>query len=145
MFAGNYLPVPASSTKFDREAVQRLAASENKSALAVVIDAIGAIDAQQERADTSVVFDLVRQLTGRSAAELSGARTELEKLATTARQPILRQIGFASLVGVDHGTEPGLETGDALGRRAGRFRRRPAAGGRRRPQGRDGRSHRAIG
>ena len=87
------------------DAVRRLAESEHEPPLAVVIDAINAIDAQHDRADTSVVFDLVRQLTGRSAAELSAARAELEKLATTSRQPILRQIGFASLVGVDHGAD----------------------------------------
>ncbi len=84
-----------------REAVVGLAALDKKPELRVVMDAILALDEKQSMTDTSVVFDLVRQLTGRSAAELTSARAELEKLATSARQPILRQIGFVSLMNVD--------------------------------------------
>ncbi len=84
-----------------REAVTGLAAMDKKPELRVVMDAIQALDGKQSMTDASVVFDLVRQLTGRSAAELTTARAELEKLATSAKQPILRQIGFVSLMNVD--------------------------------------------
>jgi len=84
-----------------REAVVGIAALDKKPELRVVMDAITALDEKQSMTDVSVVFDLVRQLTGRSAAELTTARAELEKLATSAKQPILRQIGFVSLMNVD--------------------------------------------
>ncbi len=84
-----------------REAVTGLATLDKKPELRVVMDAIQALDGKQSMTDPSVVFDLVRQLTGRSAAELTTARAELEKMATSAKQPILRQIGFVSLMNVD--------------------------------------------
>ncbi|MCB9941338.1 MAG: c-type cytochrome [Planctomycetaceae bacterium] len=84
-----------------REAVEGLAKLDNKSELRVVMDAIRSLDATQTSAEPDVVFDLVRQLTGRSAQELTAARSELEKLATSAKQPIFRQIGYVSLVSVD--------------------------------------------
>jgi putative heme-binding domain-containing protein len=84
-----------------RDAVRTLAKLDNKPELRVVMDTILNLDAKQSNADTTVVFDLVRQLTGRSAAELKDARAELEKLATAAKQPIFRQIGYVSLINVD--------------------------------------------
>src|SRR5262249_41081419 len=39
------------------------------------------------------------------AGELAAARSEIEKLATTARQPVIRQIGFVSLINVDGATD----------------------------------------
>ncbi len=88
-----------------REAITGLAKLDNKPELRVVMDAINSLDAKQSNADTTVVFDLVRQLTGRSAAELTSARAELEKLATSAKQPVFRQIGFVSLINVDGGVD----------------------------------------
>ncbi|MDZ4687685.1 MAG: discoidin domain-containing protein, partial [Planctomycetaceae bacterium] len=64
-------------------------------------------------ADVGVVFDLVRQLTGRSSQELSSARAELQKLAQSAKQPVFRQIGFASLIAVDDSVEPAWELASA--------------------------------
>ena len=86
-------------------AVAGLAQLDGKSASAIVIGAINALDAKQANTDVTVVFDLVRQLTGRSAAELATARAELEKLATSAKQPVFRQIGFVSLINVDGGID----------------------------------------
>ncbi len=88
-----------------RDAIRTLARLDSKSELAVVIDAIQSFDARQDKVDVSVVFDLVRQLTARQAEELTGARVELEKLATTARQPIVRQVALASLIGVDRSAD----------------------------------------
>lgn len=84
-----------------REAIAGLAKIDNKPELRVIIDSINSLDAKQSSADVTVIFDLVRQLTGRSAAELTTARAELEKLATSAKQPVFRQIGFVSLINVD--------------------------------------------
>jgi putative heme-binding domain-containing protein len=98
-----------------REAVRGLARLDGKPELRVIMDAIHALDAREENANVGVVFDLVRQLTGQSAAELATARAELEKLALRARQPIFRQIGFVSLINVDGSVERAwkLATGSA--------------------------------
>ena len=92
-----------------REAVQALARIDKKPELSVIIEAIQSLDQKQQAADTSLVFDLVRQLTSRNATELAGARAELEKLATSAQQPILRQIGFVSLINVDKSADKAWE------------------------------------
>ncbi|MBI3467702.1 MAG: c-type cytochrome, partial [Planctomycetes bacterium] len=83
------------------EAVRGLAKLLNRSELQVVIDAIRSLDELQQNPDVSVVFDLVRQITTRGAMELAPARAELEKLATSARQGVFRQIGLVSLINVD--------------------------------------------
>src|SRR5262249_50995295 len=43
--------------------------------------------------------------TGRSAAELSAMRPDLERLATSAQQPVIRQIGYVALINVDGTTD----------------------------------------
>jgi putative heme-binding domain-containing protein len=84
-----------------REAVTQLAKTENKTPMRVLLDAIARIDNQKESRDENVIFDLVRMLTSRGSAELTEARAELEKLATRAKQPVIRQIGFVALMNVD--------------------------------------------
>jgi putative heme-binding domain-containing protein len=88
-----------------REALRALAQAENKGELRVLFDAIAAIDEKKESRDENVIFDLVRLATSRGAGELAAARSEIEKLATTARQPVIRQIGFVSLINVDGTTD----------------------------------------
>jgi putative heme-binding domain-containing protein len=82
-------------------AIRKLAELDHKSELAIVIAVLNEIDSSAANPDASLVFDLVRQLTSRRAEELSAARAELEKLAISARQNVLRQVGFATLVNVD--------------------------------------------
>ena len=96
---------PGLQDEVRREAVTGLAKLDNQPELRVIMNAINALDAKQANADITVVFDLVRLLTGRSAAELTTARTELENLATSAKQPVFRQIGFVSLINVDGGID----------------------------------------
>lgn len=86
---------------FRKDAVKELAKLQGKSEMTVLLDAIRKIDDQKEARDENVVFDLVRMLTTRGPKELTLARAELEKLATTAKQPVLRQIGYVSLINVD--------------------------------------------
>ena len=104
-----------------REAIREIAKLDKKPELRVIMDASRRVEGSRarqrggdtgsalprsgergyENIDTSVVFDLVRQLTSQSASELTTARAELEKLATSAKQPIFRQIGYVSLINVD--------------------------------------------
>jgi putative heme-binding domain-containing protein len=83
--------------EFRREALSGLAKLNNKSELRVLVDAL----AGQESADESVTFDLIRLLTTRPAAELAAVRPDLERMATTAKQPVTRQLGFVALIAAD--------------------------------------------
>lgn len=98
-----------------REAIREIASLDKKPELRVIMDSIASLDGKASNVDTSVVFDLVRQLTGQSASELTTARAELEKLATSAKQPIFRQIGYVSLINVDDSVDKAwkLATTDA--------------------------------
>jgi putative heme-binding domain-containing protein len=89
--------------EYRREALAGLARLEGKSELRVLLDALNSQDAgsASRAGDESVVFDLVRLLTSRPAAELTGARAELEKMALSAREPVTRQLGFVALIAAD--------------------------------------------
>ncbi|MDZ4819595.1 MAG: PVC-type heme-binding CxxCH protein [Planctomycetota bacterium] len=84
-----------------REAIMGLAHLEKKSEVEVIMQAIRSLDSRPDNPDESVVYDLIRQLTSRSATELATARAELQKLALSAKKPVFRQIGLATLVAVD--------------------------------------------
>jgi putative heme-binding domain-containing protein len=88
-----------------RAALADLAKRENQSPLRVLLDAIKAQDEEKGAREESVVFDLVRLLTGQPAADLAGARKELEGMASGARQPITRELGFVALIAADKGVD----------------------------------------
>src|SRR5205823_2333392 len=91
--------------EFRREALAGLAKSQKQDQARVLIDAIGAHDGQRDSQDESVVFDLLRLLTGLPAAELTAVRPDLEKLATGAKNALTRELGFAGLVAADGGID----------------------------------------
>ncbi len=87
-----------------REALTGLAKLQNKTELRVLLDAIqeqGSGARGQGPEEESVLFDLVRLLTSRPAQELTSARAELEKMATSAKMPVTRQLGFVALIATD--------------------------------------------
>src|SRR5262245_14340415 len=84
-----------------RDALRTLAKLENKPEPRVLLDVLAGFDGRKEAQDQTVVFDLVRLLGGRGAAELAAVRPDLEKLATAAKQPVMRQLGFVALTTVD--------------------------------------------
>jgi putative heme-binding domain-containing protein len=96
---------PGLRDELRQEAVAGLASLDNKPQLRVVMDSIAEIDRRGANVDTSVVFDLIRLLTSRSTMELASVRAELEALATQAKQPLLRQIGYVSIIQIDESTE----------------------------------------
>jgi putative heme-binding domain-containing protein len=85
--------------EFRREALVGLAADQKKTELKVLLDAIREHDAQ-EHTDESVAFDLLRILTER-ANQLAAVRSDLETLARSARNAIIRQMGYAALIAAD--------------------------------------------
>jgi putative heme-binding domain-containing protein len=91
--------------EYRQEAMNGLAKLEGKSALQVLVGAIRDQDALGTAQDESVVFDLVRLLTGRGQTELAEVRPELEKLALGATLPVTRQLGYAALVATDGGPD----------------------------------------
>ena len=88
-----------------REALRTLASLEAKTEVRILLDAFVAVDAKSDQTDSSVLFDMVRLLGGRSASELGSVRADLEKLATAAKTPLLRQVGFVALVNIDQSIE----------------------------------------
>jgi putative heme-binding domain-containing protein len=91
--------------EYRREALTGLAGLERRSEVRVLLDAIRNQEEQESNPDESVVFDLVRLLTGRHADELAGARAELERMATGAKQPVSRELGFVALIAADGNVE----------------------------------------
>ncbi len=92
---------PGVRDELRREALRELARLEKKPEPRVLFDAITTIDEKKENRDESVVFDLVRLLTSRSPAELTAVRNDIERLATRAKQPVIRQIGYVAMINVD--------------------------------------------
>jgi putative heme-binding domain-containing protein len=84
-----------------REAVSALARLDNRSPSLVLLDAIRIRDGQAGKPEESVLFDLVRLLTDRDARELAAMRADLEKLATSARLAVTRQLAYVALVAAD--------------------------------------------
>ncbi len=97
--------------EYRKEALAGLARGQSKSELHVLLDAIRKQDEQADSrnpsatTDESVVFDLIRLLSSRPAAELTEARGELAKLATDANLPVTRQLGFVALIAADGDVE----------------------------------------
>ena len=88
-----------------REALRTLASLEAKTEVRILLNVFVAVDAKSDQTDSSVLFDMVRLLGGRSASELGSVRADLEKLATAAKTPLLRQVGFVALVNIDQSIE----------------------------------------
>ena len=84
-----------------REALGELARFDSKPEVDLLLDAVRAVDANTENRDASIVFDLIRLLNGRPAAELATIRGALEQLALKAREPVIRQVGYVALMNVD--------------------------------------------
>ncbi len=97
---------PGVRDEFRTEAVAGLARLDGKSELRVVLDAIAAIDAQQQVDDESLLIDLARLLTGRTAGELAESRGDLERLALESRQSVVRQVALSALIQIDGSTDP---------------------------------------
>ncbi len=95
---------PQVRDEFRREALAGLAKLEGKGEVRVLLDALRSHDEEQSSQDESVAFDLVRLLTARPA-DLPGVREDLEKMATSARHPVTRQLGFVTLIAADGGIE----------------------------------------
>ncbi len=94
-----------------REALRGLAKLDSKTELRELFDAIARIDEKKDDRGEAVVLDLVRLLGGRKTNELAEVRAELVKLATSAKQPVMRQIGYVSLINVDGAADKAWELG----------------------------------
>jgi putative heme-binding domain-containing protein len=87
--------------EFRREALTGLAKSQKKKEVEVLVSTIRNQDGTKNTQDESVAYDLVRLLTNRNAAELTEARSELEALATDAKTPLMRELGYVALIAAD--------------------------------------------
>ena len=94
------------------EAVEALAKADKTSVVKVVTDALTALDRREGEVDSNTVFDLIRVLLGRPKQELAELRGDMERLATGAKRPVMRRIGYVGLMNIDASGTDGA-TGDA--------------------------------
>ncbi|MFM8290296.1 MAG: PVC-type heme-binding CxxCH protein [Planctomycetia bacterium] len=83
------------------EAAEAIARDEGRTVVQVVMDAVHRLDARGSGIDVGMVFELMRLVAARPAAERVALRGDLERLATKARQPMMRRIGYVALLGSD--------------------------------------------
>ena len=89
------------------EAVGALAKGDGTTVVKTVVNALEALDAREAAGgtdgavDSNTVFDLIRVLLGRPKQELAELRGDMERLATTARRPVMRRIGYVGLMNID--------------------------------------------
>jgi len=102
---------PGLQDEVRKEGLLGLAKAEGKSETAILLQALGQLDSREEDRDESVIFDLVRLLTSRKAAELAQVRDELLKLTTTAKQPLMRQVAYLAVMNVDGSAEQAWQLG----------------------------------
>ena len=84
-----------------QEAVDGLAKAKGTSVVRVAVDALKALDARAGEVDSATIFDLIRVLLSRPAAELAELRGDMESLATSAKRSQMRRIGYVALTGID--------------------------------------------
>jgi putative heme-binding domain-containing protein len=103
--------------EFRREAAAELAKLDRQSQVQILLEAALSQDGQRAQGpaaagmDESVAFDLTRLLTSQPAAELARARATLVKLATEAKAPVTRQLGYLALIAADGDATPAWELG----------------------------------
>ncbi len=89
-----------------RQALLELARQTRQSQARALIHTLRERDNAQESPGESTLVELARLLSECNAAELASSREDLEKLAVSANLPVLRQLGFATLVAADGSTAP---------------------------------------
>ena len=92
---------PGLDERLRQEAIEGLAAADTKSVVRVAVDALNELDAREGAVDSATVFDLIRVLLSRPASELAELRGDMERMATSARRPQLRRIGYVALTAID--------------------------------------------
>ncbi len=85
------------------EAVKKLAELDNKSEIQQLVETVQQID--PESTDSTVVNELVRLLAARSPDELASIRGRLLDMASSAKLPVLRQIGYIGAMTADQNTD----------------------------------------
>ena len=83
------------------EAVESLAKADKTSVVKVVADALATLDGKEGDVDSNTVFELIRVLLGRPKQEMVELRGDMERLATAAKRPVMRRIGYVGLMNID--------------------------------------------
>lgn len=92
---------PGIQDEYRLDALRNLTRMFHRSPAAMLVETLTQLDQEKDISDTSIFFDLVRLLAGRKADELKEIRPQLIQLALTARQPVIRQVGYVALMTVD--------------------------------------------
>ena len=87
--------------KLRMETIEAIAATDKSTVVKVVADALAALDRKEGEVDSNTVFELIRVLLGRPKQELVELRGDMERLATSAKRPVMRRIGYVGLMNID--------------------------------------------
>ncbi|MFO0815290.1 MAG: PVC-type heme-binding CxxCH protein [Gemmatales bacterium] len=93
---------PGIQDEYRLDALRGLGRMRHRSAATILVDTLASLDQVNNLEDKSIYFDLVRLLSGRAATELAEVRGPLEKLALTAQQAVIRQVGYLAIMTVDN-------------------------------------------
>lgn len=85
------------------EAIKKLAELDHKSEIQQLVETVLRIN--PESTDPTVINELVRLLAARSPEELALVRGELMEMASSAKLPILRQIGYIGAMTADQNAD----------------------------------------
>jgi putative heme-binding domain-containing protein len=89
-----------------RDALTALAKLDNANPLEVLAKTILTQDSAESSQTESVIFDLIRLLTSSSPDDLRKVSPLLETMATQAKLPITRQLGFVAKIAADGSVDP---------------------------------------
>ncbi|MFT3881897.1 MAG: GDSL-type esterase/lipase family protein [Gemmatales bacterium] len=92
---------PGMQDEYRHDALRNLARIKRLTQLQLLFETIRELDREEESTDKSIYFDLARLIAGRSPKELVEIRSDIEYLCRTAKQPIIRQVGYVALITAD--------------------------------------------
>ena len=89
-----------------RDAISFIARAKKIDELSELLIVLHSLDQSSETIDPSVLNDLTGILSSQPAERLRAKREDLVRLATSAKQDLTRQVGFAALIAADETPDP---------------------------------------
>ncbi len=92
-----------------REALEKLAKLDSTPPLVVLANTILAQDAAESGQTESVIFDLIRLLTGAPRGELQQISRQIDEMVRAGKLPVTRQLGYVARIAADGSVDPAWE------------------------------------
>ncbi len=100
-----YLMRPGVADDLRQTALRDFAAARGNPEVTMLIEVLTAFDARKVSKDDAGIYDLVRMLHSRTAAELKPVVSSLKWLATFARRSVVRQAGYVAWINAEGSAE----------------------------------------